>query len=203
MAVRTDFTAGEVLAAADLNDTFASKPPFAYGTATPSTTVDGFIWYDENDTPPAPKFWDGAAFQTFGGGKVLQVVRATDATDRTTTSGTLVDASISVTITPQKSTSAILLFWTFLLTNATTSSSGFVSRQAITDNSNNVIGGESFIGVSSHSILSTVTLIRYDTPATISAVTYKGRFSRESNVTTSQIGNATVTGQMYAIEVSA
>jgi len=140
---------------------------------------------------------------TAEGGKVLQVVRATDATDRTTTSGTLVDASISVTITPQKSTSAILLFWTFLLTNATTSSSGFVSRQAITDNSNNVIGGESFIGVSSHSILSTVTLIRYDTPATISAVTYKGRFSRESNVTTSQIGNATVTGQMYAIEVSA
>jgi hypothetical protein len=63
MAIRDDFTAGEVLAAADLNDTFASKPPFAYGTATPTTTVEGFIWYDENDTPPAPKFWDGAAFQ--------------------------------------------------------------------------------------------------------------------------------------------
>ena len=63
MAIRTDFTAGEVLAAADLNDTFASKPPFAYGTATPTTTVEGFIWYDENSTPPEPKFWDGAAFQ--------------------------------------------------------------------------------------------------------------------------------------------
>jgi hypothetical protein len=68
MAVRDDFTAGEVLAAADLNDTFASKPPFAYGTATPSTTVEGFIWYDENDTPPSPKFWDGSAFQAIGGG---------------------------------------------------------------------------------------------------------------------------------------
>jgi hypothetical protein len=63
MAVRDDFTAGEVLAAADLNDTFASKPPFAYGTATPTTTVEGFIWYDENDTPPTAKFWDGSAFQ--------------------------------------------------------------------------------------------------------------------------------------------
>ena len=63
MAIRDDFTAGEVLAAADLNDTFASKPPFAYGTATPTTTVEGFIWYDENSTPPEPKFWDGAAFQ--------------------------------------------------------------------------------------------------------------------------------------------
>ena len=63
MAVRSDFTAGEVLAAQDLNDTFASKPPFAYGTATPSTTVEGFIFYDENDTPPTPKFWDGSVFQ--------------------------------------------------------------------------------------------------------------------------------------------
>jgi hypothetical protein len=63
MAIRDDFTAGEVLAAADLNDTFNSKIPYAYGTATPSTTVDGFVWFDENSTPPAPKFWDGAAFQ--------------------------------------------------------------------------------------------------------------------------------------------
>jgi len=63
MAIRSDFSAGEVLSAADLNDTFASKVPYAYGTATPSTTVDGFVWYDENETPPAPKFWDGAAFQ--------------------------------------------------------------------------------------------------------------------------------------------
>jgi hypothetical protein len=63
MAIRDDFTAGEVLAAADLNDTFGSKIPYAYGTATPSTTVDGFVWYDENETPPAPKFWDGSAFQ--------------------------------------------------------------------------------------------------------------------------------------------
>lgn len=63
MAVRNDFTAGEVLAAADLNDTFASKLPYSYGTATPSTTDSGFLWYDSNSTPAAPKFWDGAAFQ--------------------------------------------------------------------------------------------------------------------------------------------
>jgi hypothetical protein len=68
MAIRDDFAPGEVLAAADLNDTFASKPPFAYGTATPTTTVEGFIWYDENLTPPLVKFWDGSAFQTFSPG---------------------------------------------------------------------------------------------------------------------------------------
>jgi hypothetical protein len=63
MAVRDDFTAGEVLAAADLNDTFASKVPFAYGTATPTTTVEGFIWFDEATTPPTAKVWDGSAFE--------------------------------------------------------------------------------------------------------------------------------------------
>jgi hypothetical protein len=62
MAVRDDFAPGEVLAAADLNDTFASKLPYSYGTATPSTTTDGFLWYDENTTPPTPKYWDGSSF---------------------------------------------------------------------------------------------------------------------------------------------
>ena len=65
MAIRDDFTAGEVLAAQDLNDTFDSKISFTYGTATPSTTVEGFVWYDENQTPPTPKFWDGSSFANF------------------------------------------------------------------------------------------------------------------------------------------
>jgi hypothetical protein len=68
MAVRDDFAPGEVLAAADLNDTFASKLPYSYGTATPSTTDSGFLWYDSNSTPAAPKFWDGSAFKAFPAG---------------------------------------------------------------------------------------------------------------------------------------
>ena len=68
MAVRDDFSAGEVLAAADLNDTFASKLPYSYGTATPTTTDSGFLWYDSNSTPAAPKFWNGSAFVAFPAG---------------------------------------------------------------------------------------------------------------------------------------
>jgi hypothetical protein len=62
MAVRDDFAPGEVLAAADLNDTFASKLPYSYGTATPSTTTTGFLWYDSNSTPPTTKYWNGSSF---------------------------------------------------------------------------------------------------------------------------------------------
>ncbi|HEY7824430.1 MAG TPA: hypothetical protein VIG24_16430, partial [Acidimicrobiia bacterium] len=73
MAVRDDFSAGEVLSAGDLNDTFASKLDLA-------------------------------------GGKILQIVRATDSTVRSTTSTSYVDVTgMSVTITPQINTSAILL----------------------------------------------------------------------------------------------
>ena len=201
MAIRNDFTAGEVLAAADLNDTFASKVPYAYGTATPSTTVDGFVWYDENETPPAPKFWDGAAFQALGGGKVLQVVRATDTTNRTTTSTTFVDASISVTITPQKNDSAVLLIWSGQ--HITAANTGGVYQ--ITDASNNAISGAErgdFFGGSS-STWDKFTLVGYDTPATISAVTYKGRFRTGTAAATITLQNANVTGQLFAIEVSA
>jgi len=77
MAVRDDFTAGEVLAAADLNDTFAAKLPYSYGTAIPTATDDGFLWYDENDTPPTPKFWDGSAFQNVAPAGGLELIDTT------------------------------------------------------------------------------------------------------------------------------
>jgi hypothetical protein len=69
MAVRDDFTAGEVLAAADLNDTFASKLPYSFGTATPSSPGDGELWVDTSGSPnkPSVKFYDGAAFQPVAG----------------------------------------------------------------------------------------------------------------------------------------
>jgi hypothetical protein len=210
MAVRDDFTAGEVLAAADLNDTFASKPPFAYGTATPSTTVEGFIWYDENDTPPAPKFWDGSAFQALGGGKVLQVVRATDTTFRTTTSLTYVDVTgMSVTISPQKSTSSIML-----IVSAMASVAGNVAEQAgdfqITDASNNSLTGSrltiasnDYTKAATSSMNVPLSLIGWDTPATTSAVTYKLRFLARVSGGSCSVFNQLTTGQMFAIEVSA
>jgi hypothetical protein len=209
MAIRTDFTAGEVLAAADLNDTFAEKIPYAYGTATPTTTVDGYVWFDENETPPAPKFWDGAAFETFGGGKILQVVRATDSTNRSTTSSSPVDASISVTITPQKSDSSILVIHQYSYEIAS-GGDNIQAASMITDNSNNSLSGAEYgtlgtfniTGTSSRIIRGYNTIIGYSTPATLSATTYKARFQIDG-ATTFTIVNGSRTGQLYAIEVSA
>ena len=84
MAVRDDFAAGEVLAAADLNDTFASKPAATYGTAEPSSPATGDIWYDSNDDPATPKFYDGTEFVNFPSGAGDAVISSPAATGQYT-----------------------------------------------------------------------------------------------------------------------
>ena len=138
------------------------------------------------------------------GGKVLQVVRATDATFTTTTSTSFVDATgMTVTITPQRSTSAIIIIANFIFSR---DGAADEALYAITDSSNNVISGAEsdliFHNSSTLLRMSTMT-IAYATPATTSATTYKLRLKATAGVTVQVNNNRGKTGQMYAIEVSA
>ena len=189
--------------AQEVSDQLASKLPYEYGTATPSTSVDGFLWYDENDTPPTPKFWDGAAFQALTSGKILQVVRATDSTRRTTTSSGYADAGISVSITPTKSTSAVILIWS--ARSQTLTSNGTQGNYQITDSSNNAISGaeDSSFYLTASTGYEQRNLFAYATPATTSSVTYKVRYQRSFGSGSVVLANDQNTGQMYAIEVGA
>jgi len=142
------------------------------------------------------------------GGKVLQVVRATDTTARSTTSTSFVDASLSVTITPQKSTSAILLIANTRIYTRHPSYPGAGMTMQITDNSNVAISGAEAntisitIGGSAAYINNAHTTIAYDSPGSTAAKTYKLRMKCEtSNVL--ELPNNLNTNQMYAIEVSA
>jgi len=130
------------------------------------------------------------------GGKILQVVRATDGTQRTTTSTSFVDASISATITPQKNDSIILVIWSV----KTTGTTGQFTALRIADASNNAISGAEE-GAVGPTITVSAFVIGYATPNTTNAVTYKGRFFTTGGTGTLQ--NAQQTGQLYAIEVSA
>lgn len=144
------------------------------------------------------------------GGKILQIVRATDATSRSTTSTSFVDVTgMSVTITPQKSTSAVLVISTANWgVSWGSGSTGFGNFQ-ITDSSNNTISGAERLIVGANGVGFTgelfglFTLFGYATPATTSAVTYKLRFYSQSAAITVSSRNELVLGQMYAIEVSA
>lgn len=179
--------------------------PFANAAARTTaipTPTDGQFTYlqDTNST----EFYNGSAFEALGG-KILQVVRATDTTNRSTTSLTYVDVTgMSVTITPQKSTSVILIISAYILRNFGTNNAG--GGAIITDSSNNTISGAEGTNINfsvgnSTDIRTPQTLIGYATPATTSAVTYKLRFRRE--VGTTEIRNDWNTGQLFAIEVSA
>ena len=130
----------------------------------------------------------------------MQVVRATDITDRTTTSTSYVDANISVTITPQQLTSSIIVIYSYLIRFPNNSGSYI----QITDSSNIPLSGaeNAFVRDSAGSNGRLVqTLLGYVTPETASAVTYKGRFKSLSG--DSFLLNSENTGQMYAIEVAA
>lgn len=141
-------------------------------------------------------------------GKILQVVRDTDSTSRTTTSTTYVDVTgMSVTITPKYATSAILL-----ISSCYTEISGANNERRfdlqITDSSNNAISGASGMRVGITGVTLTASndptvLIGYATPATISAVTYKLRMKVTNASNTLNIANDACVGQLFAIEVAA
>ena len=142
-------------------------------------------------------------------GNILQVIRATDVTNRATTSTSFVDVTgMAVAITPKKSTSNILLISSFNYANG----SGATDTRSyfqITDSSNNAISGAEGpqvgqagvgTGVSDNGV---AVLIGYVAAGSTSARTYKLRFRTINASSTANAINAVATGQMYAIEVSA
>jgi hypothetical protein len=144
------------------------------------------------------------------GGKILQIVRATDTTDRSTTSTTPVDVTgMSVTITPQKSDSALIIAC-LAKVNIARAAVNVQATFDLTDASNNTLSGaqgitvghlnQSTAGTSENQIM--LNFWGYSTPAVITPVTYKMRFLIIGAGTVT-VTNGATTGQMYAIEVSA
>jgi hypothetical protein len=142
-------------------------------------------------------------------GKIMQIVRATDSTQRSTTSLSFVDVTgMSVTITPQKSDSVVLVIATAKVEIQESSGGNPVAEVQITDSSNNALAGTeaSRIGVVGVGVGGLIrypmTIVGYASPATTSPVTYKLRALTFSGRTII-FENAVTKGQMYAIEVSA
>jgi hypothetical protein len=151
---------------------------------------------------------DGDWVNKVPSGSILQVVRATDTTQRSTTSATYTDVTgMAVTITPQRSSSAVLIVASCNVTNLQTVAD--FSRLQITDSSNNAISGaeEADFGAFNYTVTGTaqfaaqMTIIGYVTPGVTSAVTFKLRFRTPAG--TVRVNNDVQTGQMYAIEVAA
>jgi len=158
---------------------------FHYGTGLITTPADGTVGLAQlsaTGTKDATTFLRGDnTFAEAGGGKVLQVVTATDETERSTTSTTFTDITgLSVAITPSATSSKVLVMCT------TTGYSG----NTVAASEYTLIRGSTNIGASgsgeivrlygANDIQSSITMIVLDSPSTTSATTYKAQMRRNS-----------------------
>ena len=143
-----------------------------------------------------------------GAGKVLQVVTATDSTNRTTTSTSFVTGSnaLSVSITPSSASNKIFVSVSSSIVNG--SGDGFVFA-TIYRGATNL--GDSTNGMASVNSVPGVTAIRaplcmtiLDSPSSTSALTYQVYFRSNNASYTANLngGNETVKGSITAFEIA-
>jgi hypothetical protein len=134
-----------------------------------------------------------------GFGKVLQVVTATDPTQRSTTSGTYVTASntLSVAITPSSASNKILLLFS---SNARSATDSKEARYTFFRDATDLSGGNGFayINKNDDTNIGAVTL---DSPNTTSSITYEIRMKGESGFTIF-FNSGNTKGNIIAIEIA-
>jgi len=123
------------------------------------------------------------------GGKLLQVVSATNTTSKNITSSTYTDTNLTATITPTLNTSKILVLITqqFTLYQSATNASVYGSIQILRDAT--AVYTNSIEALASNPVSAGQTAINYsgivsanylDSPATTSATTYKTQANRQT-----------------------
>ena len=133
------------------------------------------------------------AFEAISGGKILQVVSATDGSTRSTTSTTFVTGSTTLTldITPAATSSKVLIMVAGVGQMGTRS--GHASYYTIFKGGSNIVGNEGMavIGVGedgSGYIFSSIDIKYIDSPSTTSQITYDVRMRSENGSYTASLG---------------
>jgi hypothetical protein len=139
-----------------------------------------------------------------GAFRILQVVGSSTSTQVTSASTTPVDTTLTATITPQSTSSKILVI---------VHQEGLLKLDGNTDmtlnllrNSTTIITIGTQIGVTGNSDVNGVGgagASYLDSPATISAITYKTQFFSRANIATVAVQHAGATSTMTLMEVSA
>ena len=110
-----------------------------------------------------------------GGGKVLQVVNATDSTERSTSAGSFVTASntLSVSITPSSASNKIFIICSMQvlgLADVTTNTTIYRNSTNLGDSTE---GMSRVYGYGSHPNFNFTAMNYLDSPSTTSAITYQ------------------------------
>jgi len=142
-----------------------------------------------------------ASGATAGFGKVLQVVTATDGTERNTTSSSFVTGSntMSLNITPSSTSNKIYLIMSSSGEGGS-GSSGFYSIFKDGSALGNTSNGLAVIGSGT---IAPIAINYLDSPSTTSQITYDVRFRVGTSGQTAKLVRQNCTSSLTAIEVSA
>ena len=183
---RKVFTAGEVLAAADVNTFLMNQSVMSFagtasrGSAIP-TPIEGMTTYLE-DTDVL-QIWNGSIWKAVGGSGVLQTQSAFAPTTSSNNTLTFNDATgLSVSITPSSATSKVLVS-AHVQWGAQTATNIYLKlfRDATEIAQGDTAGSRTRVFAHSRGIDQfdggTLSTNYLDSPATTSAVTYKVQFA--------------------------
>jgi hypothetical protein len=202
---RKVFTAGEVLAAADVNEFLMDQSVQSFagtaarGSAIPSP-VEGMVSFLEDSNTVA--IYDGSDWKNSlkTTGSILQVVQATSTTSVSTTSASYVTTGLTATITPTSTSSKILISTSLgvVVSNRNQFGNWTIFRGTVAGtNLGNGANGMVYIYPSeAATTYQNVALSFLDSPATSSAQTYtvgfKANISNSTIVSVAETALATI-----------
>jgi len=181
------------------------QPGVCTSSTRPTSPFEGQMIY-ETDTDLL-RIWNGSAWKTLAAaapaqGTILQVVHGSTGSQNSSTSATYIDSNLTATITPQSSSSLILVTYSQnLYTNASATGVGLRLVRTSTVLRTDI---DLSYGASS-GILAQQSFIYLDSPATTSATTYKTQFCRSIGSGTAfvQANSASQQGNIVLYEVAA
>ena len=214
------FADGDVLTAAQVQTYLQDQAVMRFadsgarGSAI-GTATEGMLSYLA-DTD-AVEVYDGSAWVSVGPdvvGKIIQVATVTDTTERSTTSTSMTDASISISFTPLAATSTLYVIWVATASCYKSSSNDnngvFVS---LTNSANAALEGagtgwgtrQKGVDIGGNGAGNLFILIGKSPATDTSARTYKGRFRVEdsANSGTAYLNNTANSGRLLVLEVAA
>ena len=208
---------GDVLSIGTPSDGTVTNAKIAASTIDLTTKVTGTLPYTNGGTGLSTLGTAGQAlvvnsgatalqYSTVGAtaGQVIQVVTATDSTDRTTTSTSFVTASntLSVTITPSSASNKIFLIASSSLTNDTGYQTYATIFRGATDLGAASNKGLAVLQVDGGITINTPLCITYlDSPATTSATTYQVYVRTIASGGTVHLNGYSVKGSLTAMEI--
>jgi len=209
------FTTGEVLTAADTNG-YLMQGVLVFATAAArdaaiTSPQEGQICYLKSTD--AVMTYSGSAWVAVGGGgggKVLQVVQGTLNSSVNTSSGSLTDTGLTVSITPSLATSKVLVMafhnnnYVYESASAATVLGEFALIRASTQLQNIQIGGDTLGTQTGRAFYAGASFSYLDSPSTTSATTYKTQFRKTSGSANIAIqSSATGLSSIIAMEIGA